>query len=63
MCHWLAFIDKYRHIIQEFQMQITAATQRNKFLESENRMLLAETEQLREVMMPFFRSDFFILKL
>ena len=39
-----------RHIVQELQKENTAANQRCKVLEAENRLLLSETEQLREVL-------------
>lgn len=38
-----------RHIVQTLQMESQSAAQRNKLLESENRMLLSETDQLRQV--------------
>ncbi|KAI0051630.1 hypothetical protein FA95DRAFT_243872 [Auriscalpium vulgare] len=39
-----------KHIIQELQKENTAAAQQYKLLEAENKLLLAETEQLREDM-------------
>lgn len=39
----------YRHIIQELQLESTKAAQRSKVLESENKLLLTEMDQLREV--------------
>lgn len=42
------FSDR-RHIIQELQKSNAAVSNQNKLLESENRMLLSETDQLREV--------------
>jgi hypothetical protein len=38
-----------RHIVQELQKENLAASQRNKLLESENKLLLSETDQLRQV--------------
>lgn len=38
-----------RHIIQELQKENATAANHNKLLESENKMLLSETDQLREV--------------
>lgn len=38
-----------RHIIQELQKELTQENQRNKVLESENKLLLTEIAQLREV--------------
>lgn len=38
-----------RHIIQELQLENTKAAQRSKVLESENKLLLTEMDQLREV--------------
>ena len=38
-----------RHIIQELQKENVAASQQNKLLESENRLLTSETEKLRQV--------------
>lgn len=38
-----------RHIVQELQKENAASAQRCKVLESENKLLLSETEQLREV--------------
>ncbi|SRR6266436_1205431 len=38
-----------RHIIQELQKENANAGHQNKFLESENKLLLSETEQLRKV--------------
>ncbi|KAF7965387.1 hypothetical protein HWV62_44085, partial [Athelia sp. TMB] len=37
-----------KHIVQTLQMESQTASQRNKLLESENRMLLTETDQLRQ---------------
>ncbi|KAH7888798.1 hypothetical protein F5I97DRAFT_1855623 [Phlebopus sp. FC_14] len=37
-----------KHIVQELQKEILVVTQRNKVLESENRLLISETDQLRE---------------
>ncbi|KAF9218496.1 hypothetical protein BS17DRAFT_791294 [Gyrodon lividus] len=42
-------IKGLKYIIQELQMETLAATQRNKLLESENRLLISETDQLRQV--------------
>ena len=44
-----------RHIIQELQKENANASHQNKLLESENKLLLSETEQLREVI---FRGIF-----
>ncbi|KAH9839568.1 uncharacterized protein C8Q71DRAFT_750078 [Rhodofomes roseus] len=41
-------ITGLKHIVQELQKEISAAAQRNKVLESENKLLLTETEQLRQ---------------
>lgn len=51
MCLLSIFADMLseRHIIQELQKENTAMAGRNKVLESENRILLTETESLREV--------------
>ena len=38
-----------RHIIQELQKENTAVSGKNKLLESENKILMTETESLREV--------------
>jgi hypothetical protein len=38
-----------RHIVQELQKENLGITQRNKLLESENKLLLSETDQLRQV--------------
>lgn len=38
-----------RHIIQELQKESANAAHQNKLLESENNLLLSETEQLRKV--------------
>lgn len=46
----------YRHIIQELQLENTKAAQRTKVLESENKLLLTEMDQLREVR---YTSSFF----
>lgn len=45
------FTDHYvtRHIVRTLQQESQSATQRNKLLESENRLLVTETDQLREV--------------
>ncbi|KAG6329689.1 hypothetical protein ID866_9400 [Astraeus odoratus] len=40
-------ITGLKHIVQELQKQLTAVTQHNKLLESENRLLITEAEQLR----------------
>jgi hypothetical protein len=45
----LALIFHYRHIVQDLQQETSAVTQRNKLLESENRLLMSETDQLRQV--------------
>ncbi|KAI6046219.1 hypothetical protein EDC04DRAFT_2632497 [Pisolithus marmoratus] len=37
-----------KHIVQELQKEIVTVTQRNKLLESENRLLISETDQLRQ---------------
>lgn len=37
-----------KHIVQELQKEIATVTQRNKLLESENRLLMSETDQLRQ---------------
>jgi hypothetical protein len=39
-----------RHIVRTLQQESQSATQRNKLLESENRLLVTETDQLREVL-------------
>lgn len=39
----------FRHIVQELQKENLGITQRNKLLESENKLLLSETDQLRQV--------------
>lgn len=39
----------YRHIVQELQKENTVSSQRCRVLEAENRLLMSETEQLREV--------------
>ena len=39
----------YRHIVQELQKENAASAQRCKVLEAENKLLLSETEQLRDV--------------
>jgi CAP-Gly domain-containing linker protein 1 len=39
-----------RHIVRTLQQESQSATQRNKLLESENRLLVSETDQLRQVM-------------
>ncbi|KAJ7218148.1 hypothetical protein GGX14DRAFT_440092 [Mycena pura] len=41
-------ITGLKHIVQELQKENLAATQRMKLLESENQLLLSETEQLRQ---------------
>ncbi|KAJ7188425.1 hypothetical protein C8R46DRAFT_1054731 [Mycena filopes] len=41
-------ITGLKHIVQELQKESLAATQRTKLLESENQLLLSETEQLRQ---------------
>lgn len=38
-----------RHIVQELQKENAASAQRLRSLEAENKLLLSETEQLREV--------------
>lgn len=43
-------IKGLRHIVQELQKEIMTVTQRNKLLESENRLLMSETDQLRREM-------------
>lgn len=40
-----------RHIIQELQKENANAAHQNKLLESENKLLLSETEQLRKVIL------------
>lgn len=40
-----------RHIIQELQKENANATHQNKLLESENKLLLSETEQLSKVIL------------
>lgn len=40
----------HRHIVSEQQKELASLAQANKVLESENRLLLSETEQLREEM-------------
>jgi hypothetical protein len=40
-----------RHIIQELQKENANAGHQNKLLESENKLLLSETEQLRQVIL------------
>jgi len=40
-----------RHIIQELQKESANASHQNKLLESENKLLLSETEQLRKVIL------------
>ncbi len=42
-------LTRGRHIVQELQKDNAAHTQRSNVLESENKLLLSETEQLREV--------------
>ena len=39
----------FRHIIQELQKENQAAKQQAKLVESENQLLMNETEQLRQV--------------
>jgi len=39
----------FRHIIQELQKENQAAKQQTKLMESENQLLMNETEQLRQV--------------
>ncbi|KAF8844266.1 hypothetical protein BDN67DRAFT_963002 [Paxillus ammoniavirescens] len=41
-------IKGLKHIVQELQKEILTVTQRNKLLESENRLLISETDQLRQ---------------
>ncbi|KAJ7647445.1 hypothetical protein FB45DRAFT_893476 [Roridomyces roridus] len=41
-------IKGLKHIVQELQKESLAATQRTKLLESENQLLVSETEQLRQ---------------
>ena len=43
---------RYRHIVQQLQKENDASAKRCKVLESENKLLLSETEQLREVGIP-----------
>ncbi|KAI0759824.1 hypothetical protein BD413DRAFT_487303 [Trametes elegans] len=43
-------ITGLKHIVQELQKENAAAAQRSKVLEAENKLLLSETEQLREDM-------------
>jgi hypothetical protein len=45
-----------RHIIQELQKENANAAYQNKLLESENKLLLSETEQLRQVNRPSANS-------
>ena len=45
----VSLIHGDRHIVQELQMETAKASQRNKVLESENKLLLSEMDQLREV--------------
>lgn len=40
-------IKGLKHIVQELQKEIVTVTQRSKLLESENRLLISETDQLR----------------
>jgi hypothetical protein len=40
-----------RHIIQELQKETANAAHQNKLLESENKLLMSETEQLRKVIL------------
>jgi hypothetical protein len=40
-----------RHIIQELQKEIANGAHQNKLLESENKLLLSETEQLSKVIL------------
>ena len=49
----LAFISlsSLRHIVRTLQQESQSATQRNKLLESENRLLVTETDQLRQVLL------------
>lgn len=46
-----------RHIVQELQKDNQAAAQRNKLLESENRLLVSETDQLRQVLVYLFHIN------
>ncbi|KIK85026.1 hypothetical protein PAXRUDRAFT_35431 [Paxillus rubicundulus Ve08.2h10] len=41
-------IKGLKHIVQELQKEILTVAQRNKLLESENRLLISETDQLRQ---------------
>ncbi|KIJ61359.1 hypothetical protein HYDPIDRAFT_31443 [Hydnomerulius pinastri MD-312] len=41
-------IKGLKHIVQELQKETVAAAQRNRLLESENRLLISETDQLRQ---------------
>lgn len=41
--------DISRHIVEELRRESAAASQRNKLLESENKLLISETDQLRDV--------------
>lgn len=47
-----------RHIVQELQKDNQTAAQRNKLLESENRLLVSETDQLRQVLLFVCDSSF-----
>lgn len=42
-------VGAFRHIIQELQKENQAAKQQAKLMESENQLLMQETEQLRQV--------------
>ncbi|KAG0707304.1 hypothetical protein DFH29DRAFT_896773 [Suillus ampliporus] len=46
--HESAELMGLKHIIQELQKETSTVTQRNKLLESENRLLMSETDQLRQ---------------
>ena len=50
-----------RHIIQELQKENTAVSGKNKLLESENKILMTETESLREVSSFLLRSTLNLL--
>jgi len=41
-------IKGLKHIVQELQKEALTITQRNKLLEAENRLLISETDQLRQ---------------
>ena len=50
-----------RHIIQELQKENTAVSGKNNLLESENKILMTETESLREVSSFLLRSTLNLL--